>query len=72
MFPTSGGINFTKSYKFEKGSTYVNPVVAVQFDLTNAADLAHRFYCFAFDRNIELDYKKMSSGVISFYIKLNS
>ena len=29
----------------------------------------HRFYCFAFDRNVELEYKKETSGITSFFLK---
>jgi len=69
-FPSSGEFSPTLT-PFKGGlnkDTFKSSLVAVQFDLSKSTQ-NHRFYCFAFDRNIELDFKKMSSGVTSFYLK---
>ena len=74
LFPADGKINFKEPFygESQKGTAvkYENQLVAIQFDLTAAMDEDHRFYCFAFDRNVQIDYKTFARGTVSLYMKI--
>jgi len=70
-FPADGFLNWNGPFK-GKESAYASALTAVRFNLTASPNKAHRFYCFAFDRNVELEYKQENSGVTSFFLKYES
>jgi len=57
----------------ETAIKYISPLVAVQFDFTDAdaKNTDALFHCFMFDRNMEIETRKQASGMVKLAARVN-